>query len=107
MMVVIRYISKVLVWILTILVIIGSIGNLQMEHSVSLLGFCANNFVLPHLTGGTGVLWWLYVDHRNALESSTLSIFGKEVVADNVKALLGCAIAATIFTVSPCTKYIV
>lgn len=29
MMVVIRYISKVLVWILTILVIIGSIGNFQ------------------------------------------------------------------------------
>lgn len=34
MMVVVRYISKVLVWILTILVIIGSIGNLQMEHCV-------------------------------------------------------------------------
>ncbi|CAF87282.1 unnamed protein product, partial [Tetraodon nigroviridis] len=74
MMVVIRYISKVLVWILTILVIVGSIG-------------------------GTGVLWWLYVDHKNALDNDTLSIFGKEVVNDNVKALLGCAIAATIFTV--------
>ncbi|TWW59314.1 Choline transporter-like protein 1 CDw92 [Takifugu flavidus] len=74
MMVVIRYISKVLVWILTILVIIGSIG-------------------------GTGVLWWLYVDHRNALDNNSLSIFGKEVVSDNVKALLGCAIVATIFTV--------
>lgn len=36
MMVVVRYISKVLVWILTILVIIGSIGNLQMEHCVLL-----------------------------------------------------------------------
>lgn len=33
MMVVIRYISKVLVWILTILVIIGSIGKLQKEHA--------------------------------------------------------------------------
>ncbi|KAM9362675.1 choline transporter-like protein 1 isoform 2-T2 [Symphorus nematophorus] len=74
MMVVIRYISKVLVWILTILVIIGSIG-------------------------GTGVLWWLYVDHRNALNNNTLSVFGKEVAADNVKALLVYSIGATIFTV--------
>uniref|UniRef100_A0A3Q3W4Z4 Choline transporter-like protein n=1 Tax=Mola mola TaxID=94237 RepID=A0A3Q3W4Z4_MOLML len=74
MMVVIRYISKVLVWILTILVIIGSIG-------------------------GTGILWWLYVDHRNALNNDTLSVFGKEVASDNVKALLVYAIAATIFTV--------
>ncbi|XP_068178047.1 choline transporter-like protein 1 [Antennarius striatus] len=74
MMVVIRYISKVLVWILTILVIIGSLG-------------------------GTGVLWWLYVDHRKALSNSTLSVFGKEVVSDNVKALLIYAIGATIFTV--------
>uniref|UniRef100_A0A671X4W1 Choline transporter-like protein n=1 Tax=Sparus aurata TaxID=8175 RepID=A0A671X4W1_SPAAU len=74
MMVVIRYISKVLVWILTILVIIGSIG-------------------------GTGVLWWLYVDHKHALNNSTLSVFGKEVAADNVKALLVYSIGATIFTV--------
>lgn len=29
MMVVIRYITKVLVWILTILVVVGSIGNLH------------------------------------------------------------------------------
>ncbi|KAK2817050.1 hypothetical protein Q5P01_025241 [Channa striata] len=63
MMVIIRYISKVLVWILTILVIIGSIG-------------------------GTGVLWWLYADSRNALDNHTVSVFGKEVAADNVKALL-------------------
>ncbi|TKS68183.1 Choline transporter-like protein 1 [Collichthys lucidus] len=74
MMVVIRYISKVLVWILTVLVIIGSIG-------------------------GTAVLWWLYVDHRNALNNNTLSVFGKEVASDNVKALLVCSIGATIFTV--------
>lgn len=39
------------------------------------------------------------MDHKNALDNDTLSIFGKEVVSDNVKALLGCAIAATIFTV--------
>ncbi|XP_068614592.1 choline transporter-like protein 1 [Brachionichthys hirsutus] len=74
MMVVIRYISKVLVWILTILVIVGSIG-------------------------GTGVLWWLYADHRNAVANNTLSVFGKEVASDNVKALLIYAIGATIFTV--------
>ncbi|XP_010780908.1 choline transporter-like protein 1 isoform X2 [Notothenia coriiceps] len=74
MMVVIRYISKVLMWILTILVIIGSIG-------------------------GTGVLWWLYADHRKALENNTLSVFGKEVASDNVKALLVYSIGATIFTV--------
>uniref|UniRef100_A0A3B4T378 Choline transporter-like protein n=1 Tax=Seriola dumerili TaxID=41447 RepID=A0A3B4T378_SERDU len=74
MMVVIRYISKVLVWILTVLVIIGSIA-------------------------GTGVLWWLYADHRIALENNTTSAFGKEVASDNVKALLVYAIGATIFTV--------
>uniref|UniRef100_A0A665UWF0 Choline transporter-like protein n=1 Tax=Echeneis naucrates TaxID=173247 RepID=A0A665UWF0_ECHNA len=68
MMVVIRYISKVLVWILTILVIVG-------------------------------VLWWLYADYRRALENNTTSAFGKEVAADNVKALLVYAIGATIFTV--------
>lgn len=74
MMVVIRYISIVLVWILTVLVIIGSIG-------------------------GTGVLWWLYADHRKALDNNSLSVFGKEVASDNVTALLVYAIVATIFTV--------
>uniref|UniRef100_A0A1A7XGG3 Choline transporter-like protein n=1 Tax=Iconisemion striatum TaxID=60296 RepID=A0A1A7XGG3_9TELE len=74
MMVVIRYISTILVWILTILVIIGSVG-------------------------GTGVLWWLYADHRNALYSNTTSVFGKEVASDNVKALLVYSIGATVFTV--------
>lgn len=74
MMVVIRYISKVLVWILTVLVIIGSIG-------------------------GTAVLWWLYVDHKKAHDSGTLSAFGKQVASDNVTALLVYAIVATVFTV--------
>lgn len=74
MMVVIRYISKVLVWILTILVIVCSLG-------------------------GTGVLWWLYADHRNALNNNSTSVFGKEVASDNVKALLIYAIIATVFTV--------
>eukprot|EP00064_Thunnus_orientalis_P003766 superscaffoldBa00000321_g3777 len=74
MMVVIRYISKVLVWILTVLVVVGTIA-------------------------GTGILWWLYVDHRSALNNKTTSVFGKEVGSDNVKALLVYAIGATIFTV--------
>lgn len=39
------------------------------------------------------------MDHRNALNNDTLSVFGKEVASDNVKALLVYAIAATIFTV--------
>ncbi|XP_017261961.1 choline transporter-like protein 1 [Kryptolebias marmoratus] len=74
MMVIIRYISKLLVWILTVLVIVGSIG-------------------------GTGVLWWLYADHRSALINNGTSVFGKEVASDNVKALLVYSIGATIFTV--------
>ncbi|KAF7670325.1 hypothetical protein LDENG_00271910 [Lucifuga dentata] len=74
LMVVIRYITTVLVWILTALVVLGSLG-------------------------GTGVLWWLYVDHKNALDNKITSVFGKEVAADNVKALLVYAIGATIFTV--------
>ncbi|XP_078251112.1 choline transporter-like protein 1 [Rhinoraja longicauda] len=43
LMIVIRYISKVLIWILAILTIIGSIG-------------------------GTAVLWWLYADHKKSHE---------------------------------------
>lgn len=49
--------------------------------------------------GGTGVLWWLYADHRKALDNNSLSVFGKEVASDNVTALLVYAIVATIFTV--------
>ncbi|XP_038124980.1 choline transporter-like protein 1 [Cyprinodon tularosa] len=74
MMVVIRYISKLLVWILTVLVIIGSVG-------------------------GTAILWWLYADHRFALSQNSTDVFGKEVAKDNEKALLVYAIGATIFTV--------
>lgn len=130
MMVVIRYISKVLVWILTVLVIIGSIGNPQTHparpgtvntdpaeslwhsqmcwYTVSCLTrqshHSDSNTVrdasrLWSFAGGTAVLWWLYVDHRKALNNSTLSVFGKEVASDNVKALLVYAIGATIFTV--------
>nr|Q9I9B9.1 RecName: Full=Choline transporter-like protein 1; AltName: Full=Solute carrier family 44 member 1 [Torpedo marmorata]CAB75556.1 CTL1 protein [Torpedo marmorata] len=71
LMVIIRYISKVLVWILAILTIIGSIG-------------------------GTAVLWWLYADHKKTLK---LDPSQGDVAADNVTALLVCAIIATVITV--------
>uniref|UniRef100_A0A672YBI3 Choline transporter-like protein n=1 Tax=Sphaeramia orbicularis TaxID=375764 RepID=A0A672YBI3_9TELE len=72
--------TVLLVWILTILVIVCSIG-------------------------GTGVLWWLYCGPRNALNNNTPSIFGKEVDEDNVKALLVYAIGATVFTVCLCSGF--
>eukprot|EP00063_Salmo_salar_P075841 XP_014050676.1 PREDICTED: choline transporter-like protein 1 [Salmo salar] len=76
LMVVIRYISVVLVWILTALVVLGSIG-------------------------GTGVLWWLYVDHRTNLtdQTGTSPTPQQQVATDNVQALLVYAIFATVFTV--------
>uniref|UniRef100_A0A8C1PDP0 Choline transporter-like protein n=1 Tax=Cyprinus carpio TaxID=7962 RepID=A0A8C1PDP0_CYPCA len=73
LMVVIRYISVVLVWILTAVVVVGSIG-------------------------GTGILWWLYVDHSKSVNAS-LTALELEVAKDNQKALLIYAIAATVFTV--------
>ncbi|XP_023668251.2 choline transporter-like protein 1 isoform X2 [Paramormyrops kingsleyae] len=73
LMLVIRYISAVLVWILTGVVILGSLG-------------------------GTGVLWWLYADHQNAL-TETLGPNELQVAQDNVRALLIYAIVATVFTV--------
>nr|XP_023668251.1 choline transporter-like protein 1 isoform X2 [Paramormyrops kingsleyae] len=73
LMLVIRYISAVLVWILTGVVILGSLG-------------------------GTGVLWWLYADHQNAL-NKTLGPNELQVAQDNVRALLIYAIVATVFTV--------
>ncbi|KAJ8371675.1 hypothetical protein AAFF_G00303510 [Aldrovandia affinis] len=73
LMVVIRFISAVLVWILTALVVLGSLG-------------------------GTGMLWWLYVDHRKGLDEA-LPKDELEVATDNVQALLVYAIAATVFTV--------
>ena len=54
------------------------------------------------VAGGTGVLWWLYVDHRKALQDQTVSALGKEVASDNVQALMVYAIGATIFTVYIC-----
>ncbi|KAF7687009.1 choline transporter-like protein 1 isoform X1 [Silurus meridionalis] len=72
LMAVIRYISVVLVWLLTAVVVLGSLG-------------------------GTGVLWWLYVDHRNSV-NATMPANELAVAVDNQKALLVYAIAATIFT---------
>ncbi|XP_061107068.1 choline transporter-like protein 1 isoform X4 [Conger conger] len=74
LMVIIRYISAVLVWILTALVVLGSLG-------------------------GTGVLWWLYVDHRMNSNETTIAKEEQEVSIDNTQALLVYAIAATVFTV--------
>ncbi|XP_053558594.1 choline transporter-like protein 1 isoform X2 [Bombina bombina] len=73
LMVIIRYISRVLVWILTILVILGSLG-------------------------GTGVLWWLYADHRKSFKED-LPADQLQISKDNQQALLIYAIAATVFTV--------
>ncbi|NXW10963.1 CTL1 protein, partial [Fregetta grallaria] len=69
LMVIIRYISRVLVWILTILVILGSLG-------------------------GTGVLWWLYAKQR-----ISASAVETQLAKDNLQALLIYAVSATVFTV--------
>ncbi|XP_026574331.1 choline transporter-like protein 1 isoform X1 [Pseudonaja textilis] len=73
LMVIIRYISRVLVWILTIVVVLGSLG-------------------------GTGVLWWLYIKMWKS-PSDTLNDEQLQIAKDNRQALLIYAIAATIFTV--------
>ncbi|XP_069486940.1 choline transporter-like protein 1 isoform X2 [Ambystoma mexicanum] len=73
LMVIIRYISMVLVWIITILVILGSIG-------------------------GTGVLWWLYADNKKTFNEA-LPPDQLQIASDNLQALLIYSIAATIFTV--------
>ncbi|KAK1903660.1 Choline transporter-like protein 1 [Dissostichus eleginoides] len=86
LMLIIRYISALLVWILTSLVVLGSLA-------------------------GTSVLWWLYIDHRlygNATSSrlrEELREEGAELRAegaelrDSGQALLVYAAAATVFTV--------
>ncbi|XP_055745163.1 choline transporter-like protein 1 isoform X2 [Salvelinus fontinalis] len=79
LMVIIRYISAVLVWILTATVVLGSLG-------------------------GTSILWWLYIDHRLTV-NETLSKETEdakeeaEMSRDKAQALLVYAIAATVFTV--------
>ncbi|MED6240676.1 hypothetical protein ATANTOWER_025720, partial [Ataeniobius toweri] len=80
LMVIIRYISAVLVWILTSLVVLGSLA-------------------------GTSVLWWLYIDYRlygNDTSSKVLKDLKEEVkeeLRDSGQALLVYAASATIFTV--------
>ncbi|XP_078145259.1 choline transporter-like protein 1 isoform X1 [Centroberyx gerrardi] len=79
LMVIIRYISAVLVWILTALVVLGSLA-------------------------GTSVLWWLYIDHRLYANDTTTKVTKEEkeeveMSRDNGQALLVYAIAATVFTV--------
>ncbi|XP_032826660.1 choline transporter-like protein 1 isoform X1 [Petromyzon marinus] len=73
MMLVIRYISTVLVWILTILLILGSLA-------------------------GTGVLWWMYAEYR-ASGNTTLPLPQLPIVKSNEQGLLIYAIIATVFTV--------
>ncbi|KAM3612628.1 uncharacterized protein V6R79_011566 [Siganus canaliculatus] len=79
LMIIIRYISAVLVWILTSLVVLGSLA-------------------------GTSVLWWLYVDHRlygNDTSTKTSREVKDEVEVhrDSGQALLVYAVAATVFTI--------
>ncbi|KAI6055297.1 choline transporter-like protein 1 isoform X1 [Marmota monax] len=73
LMVIIRYISRVLVWILTILVILGSLG-------------------------GTGVLWWLYAKQKRSPKETVIPE-QLQIAEDNLRALLIYAISATVFTV--------
>ncbi|XP_017383246.1 choline transporter-like protein 1 isoform X3 [Cebus imitator] len=73
LMVIIRYISRVLVWILTILVILGALG-------------------------GTGVLWWLYAKQRRSPKETVIPE-QLQIAEDNLRALLIYAISATVFTV--------
>ncbi|XP_027715533.1 choline transporter-like protein 1 isoform X2 [Vombatus ursinus] len=72
LMVIIRYISRVLVWILTILIILGSLG-------------------------GTGVLWWLYAKQRKSPKETVIPE-QLQIAEDNLRALLIYAISATVFT---------
>uniref|UniRef100_A0A7N8XTT2 Choline transporter-like protein n=1 Tax=Mastacembelus armatus TaxID=205130 RepID=A0A7N8XTT2_9TELE len=73
----------------------------HMWFSLSIwVSFYVTGCLLLSFTGGTAILWWLYADHRNALNKNTTStLLGREVASDNVKALLVYAIGATIFTV--------
>ncbi|XP_070692699.1 choline transporter-like protein 1 [Pempheris klunzingeri] len=79
LMVIIRYISAILVWILTSLVVLGSLA-------------------------GTSVLWWLYIDHRLYGNDTTTKVAKEakeevEISRDSGQALLVYAVAATVFTI--------
>ncbi|XP_042560479.1 choline transporter-like protein 1 [Clupea harengus] len=72
LMVVIRYISAILVVILTVLVVLGSLA-------------------------ATGVLWWLYADLKKSVNST--SPVEQAIAQDNTQGLLAFAITATVLTV--------
>ncbi|XP_029368063.1 choline transporter-like protein 1 isoform X2 [Echeneis naucrates] len=76
LMVIIRYISAILIWILTSLVVLGSLA-------------------------GTSVLWWLYIDHRLYGNDTSPKEAKQEVEInrDSGQALLVYAVAATVFTI--------
>ncbi|XP_014054946.1 choline transporter-like protein 1 isoform X1 [Salmo salar] len=85
LMVIIRYISAVLVWILTAMVVLGSLA-------------------------GTSILWWMYIDNRltanktlsKETAETTETKDAKEeagMTRDKAQVLLVYAIAATVFTV--------
>ncbi|XP_028315076.1 choline transporter-like protein 1 isoform X2 [Gouania willdenowi] len=77
LMVIIRYISAVLVWILTVAVVLGSLA-------------------------GTSVLWWLYIDHRLYGNETTTAVpkpkSQSQFSKDRGQTLLVYAGAATAFT---------
>ncbi len=103
-MVVIRYISLVLVWILTAVVVVGSVGeSLVFDRSKWLAA--GHKEPVVFVSGGTGILWWLYVDHSKSVNAA-LPALEQEVAKDNQKALLIYAIAATVFTVRLLLLYI-
>lgn len=104
LMLIIRYISAVLVWILTSLVVLGSLGELI---SCLLLTEAASGLRSPpvsvSVSAGTSVLWWLYIDHRlSGNDTSTKTKDSKEEAEfrrDGGQTLLVYAVAATVFTV--------
>lgn len=107
LMLIIRYISAVLVWILTSLVVLGSLGELI---SCLLLPEAASGLRSPpvsvsvSVSAGTSVLWWLYIDHRlsgNDTSTKTKKDSGEEAEfrRDGGQTLLVYAVAATVFTV--------
>ncbi|XP_037116169.1 choline transporter-like protein 1 isoform X1 [Syngnathus acus] len=73
--VIIRYISAVLVWILTSVAVLGSLA-------------------------GTSILWWFYVDHRlHRNDTNAEPAKEEEAGQDDDRTLLVYAIAASVFTV--------
>lgn len=129
LMVIIRYISAILVWILTSLVVLGSLGevtsclpeygfmckqclNCALSRHVHMLTLWpeegplkpVNLFPLSSalvVSAGTSVLWWLYIDHRLYGNDTASKVMKEEVEVsrDSGQALLVYAVAATVFTV--------